>query len=64
MKVRFQTKEESNREQELEFLSLSPGERFSRWLSLIERSHKLYGNKDRNKNKGNFQIVISERKSK
>lgn len=64
MKVKFQTKKESNKEQELHFLSLSPGERFNYWLSLMERSQKLFGNKNHNENKDNFQIVIPERKFK
>lgn len=37
MEIRFQTKEESNRERQEAFLKLSPGERFMTFLELSRR---------------------------
>lgn len=64
MKVRFQTKEESNLEQQEYFLSLSSGERFSYWLNMMERNYKLFGVPKNRENKDNFLIVIPQKKSK
>ena len=42
MKVSFQTKEESKQQQRDEFLSLSPVERFNRFLQLMQASNAFY----------------------
>jgi len=42
MQVKFQTKEESNIEQKKEFLSLTPAQRFNRFLKLITLSNSFY----------------------
>jgi hypothetical protein len=63
MKVKFQTKEESNLKQEEYFLNLSPGERFSHWLIMMEYNYRLFGppkNPEKNKN---FLIIIPQKKS-
>ncbi|MDE3744131.1 MULTISPECIES: hypothetical protein [Maribacter] len=57
MKVKFQTKKESNLEQELTFLSLSPGERFSYWLNLMVISQQIPNDFPVAKS-DNFLIVI------
>ncbi|WP_134138677.1 hypothetical protein [Flavobacterium sp. S87F.05.LMB.W.Kidney.N] len=61
MEIRFQTKEESNRKQQEDFLKLSKVERFYAFLRLSERVSKFPVKNKENKNKDNFLIVI-ERK--
>ena len=61
MEIRFQTKEESNKKQEEDFLKLSKVERFYAFLRLSERMSKFPVKNKENKNKDNFLIVI-ERK--
>jgi len=55
MKITFQTKEESNRLQEAEFLALSPAERFFRFLWLSRRM-KQFPTKAKEEDNGNFVI--------
>ncbi|TDW50362.1 hypothetical protein EV144_102801 [Flavobacterium sp. 270] len=62
MEIRFQTKEESNRQQQEDFLKLSGAERFYSFLRLCERVSKFPVKNKINKNEGNFLIVIKERK--
>jgi len=57
MEIKFQTKEESNAEQEKAFLVLSPSERFYSFLALMERL-KDFPTKAKNEKKDNFLIVI------
>lgn len=61
MEIRFQTKEESNRQQQEDFLKLSKVERFYSFLRLSERMSKFPVKNKIDKNKDNFLIVI-ERK--
>ena len=62
MEVRFQTKEESNKQQQEDFLKLSKVERVYSFWRLTERmSHFPVKNKIE-RNKDNFCIVIPERK--
>ncbi|WP_396168527.1 hypothetical protein [Flavobacterium sp.] len=62
MEVRFQTKEESNKQQQEDFLKLSKVERVYSFWRLMERmSHFPVKNKIESK-KDNFWIVIPERK--
>ncbi len=58
MKVLFRTKEESNQEQQAEFLKLRPVERIYAFLNLMERL-KDYPTKATPKNKDNFLIEIT-----
>ncbi len=55
MKIFFETKEESNKRRLKEFLSLTPAERFERFLWLSRRSMELFGRKNIKK-KDNFVI--------
>ena len=57
MEIKFQTKEESNAEQERAFLALSPAERFYSFLALAERM-KDFPTKAKPEKKDNFLIVI------
>lgn len=57
MDVKFQTKEESNLEQELSFLNLDPGERFTYWLNLMASCQQI-PNKVPKEQSDNFVIVI------
>jgi len=57
MKVKFQTKEESNLEQELTFLRLSPGDRFTYWLNLMVASQQIPSKTPKVRNE-NFIIEI------
>lgn len=41
MEIKFQTKEESNRQQEEAFLKLSPSERVWRFFELMQKSKSL-----------------------
>lgn len=58
MEIRFQTKEESNQQQQQDFLKLSKVERFYSFLRLSERISKFPVKNKQNKNKDNFLIVI------
>ncbi|MXO07404.1 hypothetical protein [Flavobacterium sp. HBTb2-11-1] len=61
MEIRFQTKEESNKRQQEDFLKLSKVERFYAFLRLSERISKFPVKNKVNKNKDNFLIVIDEK---
>lgn len=61
MEIRFRTKEESNKQQQEDFLKLSKVERFYSFLRLSERMGKFPIKDKIDKNKDNFLIVI-ERK--
>ncbi|WP_343696010.1 hypothetical protein [Flavobacterium sp.] len=61
MEIRFQTKEESNKQQQEEFLKLSKAERFYSFLRLSERMSRFPVKNKIDKNKDNFQIVIEPR---
>lgn len=61
MEIRFQTKEESNRQQQEDFLKLSKIERIYSFLRLMERVNQFPVKNKVNKNKDNFLIVIKER---
>ena len=64
MEIRFQTKEESNRQQQEEFLKLSKVERIYSFLRLSERISKFPVKNKVDKNKDNFQIVIDRNNKK
>ena len=64
MKVRFQTKEESNSDQQEYFSNLNYSKRFSYWLNIMELNYRLFGRTNNSDNKDNFLIVIPEKKSK
>jgi hypothetical protein len=61
MQIRFQTKAESKRQQEEDFLKLSGGERFMRFLELSRRVNTLFQPKNKltfeERNKGNFLMI-------
>jgi|AntAceMinimDraft_12_1070368.scaffolds.fasta_scaffold338012_2 hypothetical protein len=57
MKVKFQTKEESKLAQELTFLRLSAGERFTYWLNLMVASQQVPSKTPKEKS-DNFLIEI------
>ena len=61
MEIRFQTKEESNRQQQEEFLKLSKIERIYSFLRLSERISKFPVKNKIDKNKDNFLIVIKSK---
>ncbi|WP_394775211.1 hypothetical protein [Flavobacterium sp.] len=61
MEIRFQTKEESNKQQQEEFLKLSKVERFYSFLRLSERISKFPVKYKVDKNKDNFVIIIKSR---
>jgi len=62
MEIRFQTKEESNKQQQEDFLKLSKVERFYSFLRSSERISRFPVKNKVDKNKDNFQIVIEPRK--
>ena len=64
MEIRFQTKEESNRQRQEEFLKLSKVERIYSFLRLSERISKFPVKNKTDKNKDNFQIVIDRNTKK
>lgn len=64
MEIRFQTKEESNIQQQEEFLKLSKVERIYSFLRLSERVSKFPVKNKVDKNKDNFQIVIDRNSKK
>ncbi|MAU26859.1 MAG: hypothetical protein CMH48_02070 [Muricauda sp.] len=58
MEIIFRTKAESNLEQEKEFLSLTPIERFYRFLEMSERLKDFPVKKeDKDENKGNNFLI-------
>ncbi|MET3028365.1 hypothetical protein ABXT06_16920 [Flavobacterium sp. UW10123] len=61
MEIRFQTKEESNKRQQEDFLSLSKVERFYSFLRLSERISAFPVKNKVDKNKDNFLIVIKSK---
>jgi len=61
MEIRFQTKEESNRQQQEDFLKLSKIERIYSFLRLSERISKFPVKNKIDKNKDNFLIVIKSK---
>ncbi len=61
MEIKFQTKEESNKQQQEDFLKLSKVDRFYSFLSLMERVNKFPVKNKIDKNKDNFQIIIKPR---
>jgi hypothetical protein len=61
MEIRFQTKEESNRQQQEDFLKLSKVERIYSFLRLMERVSQFPVKNKLNKNKDNFLIVIKSK---
>jgi hypothetical protein len=62
VEIRFQTKEESNKQQQEDFLKLTKVERFYSFLRLSERISRFPVKNKVDKNKDNFQIVIEPRK--
>lgn len=64
MEVKFQTKEESNKEQQHAFLKLSGDERIMRFLQLSRRIICLLPVKDKisfeDRNEGNFLLIHKE----
>ena len=61
MEIRFQTKEESNRQQQEEFLKLSGAERVFAFFRLMEQVNRFPVKNKVDKNKDNFQIIIKPR---
>lgn len=62
MELRFQTKEESNQQQQDEFLKLSKLERLYAFFRLMEKMSKFPIKNKEDKNKDNFIIVINTKK--
>jgi hypothetical protein len=60
MQIRFQTKEESKRLQEEEFLKLSPAERFYAFLRLSERMKSFPAKIKEETKTDNFVIIIQK----
>ena len=58
MEIRFQTKDESNKQQQEDFLKLSKVERFYSFLRLSERISRFPVKNKIEKNKENFIVVI------
>jgi hypothetical protein len=58
MEVRFQTKEESNKQQQDDFLKLSKVERVYAFWRLMERVSQFPVKNKVDKNKGNFIIEL------
>ena len=61
MEIRFQTKQESNKRQQEDFLKLSKVERIYSFLRLMERVNQFPVKNKVNKNKDNFLIVIKSK---
>jgi hypothetical protein len=61
MEIRFQTKEQSNKQQQDDFLKLSKAERFYSFLRLMERINQFPVKNKVNKNKDNFLIEIKSK---
>lgn len=66
MEIRFQTKEESNRQQQEEFLNLSGANRFFRFLELSRAINRVMPVKDKlsfeEKYKDNFLLIHKDLK--
>ncbi len=62
MEIRFQTKEESNKQQQEDFLKLSKVERIYSFLRLSERISRFPTKNKVDKNKDNFLIIINREK--
>lgn len=61
MQIKFQTKEESNKEQNEAFLKLSKSERVARFFYLSNKILKTFPTKDKmDKTQGNFIINFSK----
>jgi len=59
MQIKFQTKEDSNRIQQENFLKLSGAERFQSFLNLSRRINQLFPSKEANNiNPKNFIIYL------
>jgi len=58
MTIKFRTKEESNREQEAEFLALTPHERVLRFFELVRQVNR-FKTINQDEKKDNFIIVIN-----
>ncbi len=58
MTIKFRTKEESNREQEAEFLALTPHERVLRFFELVRQVNR-FKTTNQDEKKDNFVIVIN-----
>ncbi|WP_369617931.1 hypothetical protein [Flavobacterium sp. CFS9] len=58
MEIRFQTKEESNKLQQEDFLKLSKTERVYAFFRLMEQVSRFPVKNKQDKNKDNFLIVI------
>ncbi|WP_417939079.1 hypothetical protein [Flavobacterium sp. RS13.1] len=58
MEIRFQTKEESNKQQQEDFLKLSKVERIYSFLRMSERISRFPVKNRVDKNKDNFVIII------
>ncbi|MCC9017625.1 MULTISPECIES: hypothetical protein [Flavobacterium] len=58
MEIRFQTKEESNKQQQEDFLKLSKTERVYAFFRLMEQVSRFPIKNKEDKNKDNFLIVI------
>ncbi|MBK6266833.1 hypothetical protein JKA74_17450 [Marivirga sp. S37H4] len=58
--MRFQSKEESNKQQREAFLKLAPIDRFYAFLELSEwmKDFPTKFEKDKNRNKNNFEVII------
>jgi hypothetical protein len=61
MEIRFQTKEQSNKQQQDDFLKLSKAERFYCFLRLMERINQFPVKNKVNKIKDNFLIEIKSK---
>ena len=64
MEINFRTKEESNEAQRQEFLALSGGERFIRFIQNMERSKHLFPAQTREPNPKNFILDHTMRTKK
>jgi hypothetical protein len=61
MKIEFQTKEESNKKQQEEFLRLSKVERLYSFFRLMERMRDFPIKNKIDRHKDNFLIIISQK---
>lgn len=57
MKIEFRTKEESNREQEKDFLALLPHERVLRFFDLVRQVNRFKTNKVEDESKKNNFVI-------
>lgn len=62
MEIKFQTKEESNKQQQDDFLKLSKADRIYAFLRLMERMSQFPVKNKVDSCKDNFLIIIPERK--